>query len=57
MIYSCAEYSIGDEKEGKARNFRRNSLDFPDYFKDVESTTIDTTHSIPKRCKGSPKRN
>jgi len=32
MIYNCGEYTIGGDDPSRDTNFRRSSIEYPDYF-------------------------
>eukprot|EP00347_Sterkiella_histriomuscorum_P000448 403375830 len=54
MIYSCGEYIVGDENQSQDRNYRRNTLDYPDYNKNVDPLNA-TTNSKHHMKSKSPK--
>ncbi|CDW83424.1 ef hand family protein [Stylonychia lemnae] len=39
MIYNCGEYTMGDENSKMDINFKKNSMEFPDYFRDKNQLT------------------
>lgn len=40
MIYNCGEYETGEESQKLNQNYRRNTVDYPDHFKDPKADPL-----------------